>query len=286
MDGAVGALQEITYPASWAKAGQEAYLEKGEPEFVTKVMRPMLAQQGDKLPVSAVPADGIFPTATTQYEKRGIAINVPVWIPENCIQCNQCAFVCPHAVIRPVLAAEEDLKDAPKDFVTVEAKGKEFKDLQIPDPGEPAGLHGLRQLCGHLPGQAKGPGHETAGDPDGGPGSQPHLFHRTPGDGRGDARHLGQGKPVQAASVRVFRSVPGVRRDSLHQARHTALRRPDADRQCHRLFLHLRRFRSELSLHGERGGPRPCVGELPLRRQCGIRARYGAGRHAEKEQTG
>jgi len=131
VDGAVGALQEITYPAAWAKAGQEAYLEKGEPEFVTKVMRPMLAQEGDKLPVSAVPADGIFPTATTQYEKRGIAINVPVWIPENCIQCNQCAFVCPHAVIRPVLASEEDLKDAPKDFVTVEAKGKEFKELQF-----------------------------------------------------------------------------------------------------------------------------------------------------------
>jgi len=73
-------------------------------------MRPMLAQQGDKLPVSAVPADGIFPTATTQYEKRGIAINVPVWLPEHCIQCNQCSFVCPHAVIRPLLASDEDLK--------------------------------------------------------------------------------------------------------------------------------------------------------------------------------
>jgi pyruvate-ferredoxin/flavodoxin oxidoreductase len=131
VDGAIGALQEIAYPASWARAGQEAYIEKGEPEFVSKVMRPMLAQQGDKLPVSAVPADGIFPTATTQYEKRGVAINVPVWIPENCIQCNQCSFVCPHAVIRPVLVSEEDLKDAPKDFFTVEAKGKELKGLKF-----------------------------------------------------------------------------------------------------------------------------------------------------------
>jgi pyruvate-ferredoxin/flavodoxin oxidoreductase len=91
----------------------------------------MLAQQGDKLPVSAFRPDGIFPTATTQYEKRGIAINIPQWIPENCIQCNQCSFVCPHAVIRPVLAAEERLKDAPKDFVTLEAKGKEFKGLRF-----------------------------------------------------------------------------------------------------------------------------------------------------------
>jgi pyruvate-ferredoxin/flavodoxin oxidoreductase len=131
VDGAVGALQEIKVPNHWATAGQEAYLEKDEPEFVTKVMRPMLAQQGDKLPVSAVPADGIFPTATTKYEKRGIAINVPVWIPENCIQCNQCSFVCPHAVIRPVLATEESLKKAPKAFVSEEAKGKELKGLRF-----------------------------------------------------------------------------------------------------------------------------------------------------------
>jgi len=131
VDGAVGALEEIKVPEHWATAGQEAYIEKDEPEFVTKVMRPMLAQQGDKLPVSAVPADGIFPTATTKYEKRGVAINVPMWIPENCIQCNQCSFVCPHAVIRPVLAREKDLEKAPKGFVTEEAKGKELKGLRF-----------------------------------------------------------------------------------------------------------------------------------------------------------
>ncbi|RJR32077.1 MAG: pyruvate:ferredoxin (flavodoxin) oxidoreductase [Desulfobacteraceae bacterium] len=127
IDKAVGALQKIEVPASWATAGQELYMKGEEPEFVTNVMRPMLNQQGDALPVSAFSADGVFPTATTQYEKRGIAINVPEWIPDNCIQCNQCAFVCPHAVIRPVLAKDEDLSDAPKDFVTMEAKGKELK---------------------------------------------------------------------------------------------------------------------------------------------------------------
>ena len=131
VDGAVGALKKVEVPSNWLTAGQESYLEKDEPEFVEKVMRPMLAQQGDKLPVSAFRPDGIFPTATTQYEKRGIAINIPQWIPENCIQCNQCSFVCPHAVIRPVLATEEELKDAPKDFVTLETKGKEFKGLRF-----------------------------------------------------------------------------------------------------------------------------------------------------------
>ena len=131
VDQAVGALKKVKIPKSWATAGHGTYMEKDEPEFVTEVMRPMLKQQGDQLPVSALPPDGIFPTATTRYEKRGIAINVPEWQPDNCIQCNQCAFVCPHAVIRPVLAAKEDLEEAPKDFVTIDAKGKELKDLQF-----------------------------------------------------------------------------------------------------------------------------------------------------------
>ncbi len=130
VDAAVGGLKKITVPESWARAGQQAYADKDEPEYVKSVMRPMLAQQGDNLPVSALPPDGIFPTATTQFEKRGIAIDVPEWQPDNCIQCNQCSFVCPHAVIRPVLAREEALADAPKDFITLEAKGKELKGLR------------------------------------------------------------------------------------------------------------------------------------------------------------
>ena len=130
VDKAIGALTKIDVPESWTLAGQEAYREEDDPEFVKNVMRPMLAQQGDKLPVSVMPPDGIFPTATTQYEKRGVAVDVPEWQPENCIQCNQCSFVCPHAVIRPVLAHKEALKDAPKNFVTLEAQGKELKGLR------------------------------------------------------------------------------------------------------------------------------------------------------------
>ena len=150
VDNAVGALKKIKVPASWATAGQEAYMEEDEPEFVTRVMRPMLAQQGDRLPVSAMPPDGIFPTATTQYEKRGIAIHVPEWQPENCIQCNQCSFVCPHAVIRPVLAHEESLAPAPKEFVTVEAKGKELKGLRYRiqiSPLDCTGCGNCAQVC-------------------------------------------------------------------------------------------------------------------------------------------
>ncbi len=120
-------LVEIDYPETWINAVAGAPEIKAEPEFITKVMRPMLAQQGDKLPVSAFSPDGIFPVATSQYEKRGVAINVPEWIKANCIQCNQCAMVCPHAAIRPVLLTDAEQKAAPSDFQTVPAMGKELK---------------------------------------------------------------------------------------------------------------------------------------------------------------
>jgi pyruvate-ferredoxin/flavodoxin oxidoreductase len=150
VDNAIQGLEKIQVPQAWATAGQEKYMDKDEPEFVRDVMRPMLALKGDTLPVSAFSPDGVFPTATTKYEKRGIAINVPEWIPENCIQCNQCSFVCPHAVIRPVLADKDDLKDAPKAFITVEAKGKELKGLsyriQI-SPLDCTGCGNCAQVC-------------------------------------------------------------------------------------------------------------------------------------------
>ena len=121
-------LVKIDYPQSWADLGAGERAEAEEPEWVQQVMRPILAQQGDKLPVSAFTPDGIFPVSTTRYEKRGVAINVPQWIMENCIQCNQCAMVCPHASIRPVLLTEDELGQAPEGFEAKKALGKELKD--------------------------------------------------------------------------------------------------------------------------------------------------------------
>jgi len=121
---------EINYPDSWRDAVDEVkapLMRKEEPEFVKTVMRPMIEQKGDELPVSVFEPDGVFPLGTTRYEKRGVAINVPEWNPENCIQCNQCAFVCPHAAIRPVLVNDDELKDAPESFETKPATGKELK---------------------------------------------------------------------------------------------------------------------------------------------------------------
>jgi len=127
VDNALDNLTQIECPASWADVSDGAAASEDEPDFVTNVMRPMLAQQGDKLPVSAFAPDGLFPVATTQYEKRGVAINVPEWIMDNCVQCNQCAMVCPHAAIRPHLVTDEELSKAPQGFEAKKATGKELK---------------------------------------------------------------------------------------------------------------------------------------------------------------
>ena len=121
-------LTQVDYPESWAEAADQPAAKKDEPDFVRNVMRPILAQQGDKLPVSAFRPDGIFPLDTSKYEKRGVAIKVPEWIMENCIQCNQCSMVCPHASIRPVLLTEEELGQAPDGFEAKKAVGKDLKD--------------------------------------------------------------------------------------------------------------------------------------------------------------
>ncbi|GAB6909036.1 Pyruvate-flavodoxin oxidoreductase [Desulfosarcina cetonica] len=128
VDNTLDHLVPIDYPPEWAQAGEAAAAQAvAEPDFVKSVMRPMLVQQGDSLPVSAFRPDGIFPVATTRYEKRGVAINIPEWIMENCIQCNQCAMVCPHASLRPVLVTEEELQAAPAAFGAPKALGKELK---------------------------------------------------------------------------------------------------------------------------------------------------------------
>ena len=131
VDQTLANLQEITYPESWKNAAGSDVVTSEIPAFVKDVMNPMLKQQGDTLPVSAFQPDGVFPVDTARYEKRGVAIQVPEWIIDNCIQCNQCAFVCPHAAIIPVVATAEELAAAPKTFETRPALGKELKGYQF-----------------------------------------------------------------------------------------------------------------------------------------------------------
>jgi pyruvate-ferredoxin/flavodoxin oxidoreductase len=127
------AVVRINVPESWKNAADEVKTSINEPDFIKNILRPMNAMNGDSLPVSAFTGieDGTFPNGTSAYEKRGIAVNVPEWISENCIQCNICSLVCPHAVIRPFLATKEELSDAPEGFVTKQATGKGLEDVQF-----------------------------------------------------------------------------------------------------------------------------------------------------------
>ena len=131
IDMGMEAVHQVTVPASWSGADCVEEGTKDEPAFIKDILRPMNAQEGDELPVSAFVEreDGTFPMGTSAYEKRGIAVDVPEWIMENCIQCNQCSFVCPHAAIRPFLLDEEEQKAAPETFETLKAMGKEFAGM-------------------------------------------------------------------------------------------------------------------------------------------------------------
>jgi len=101
------------------------------PEFVVDVLGKIIGKDGDNLPVSKLPNDGTYPTGTTQYEKRNIALEIPVWEPDLCIQCGKCAFVCPHAVIRTKVYEPEVLENAPETFKSIDAKFREFPDAKF-----------------------------------------------------------------------------------------------------------------------------------------------------------
>ena len=125
-------LTKVEIPADWANAQDEAVEAKDEPKFVKEILRPVNRFEGNSIPVSAFVdnEDGTYMAGSSAYEKRGIAVNVPQWIPENCIQCNQCSFVCPHAAIRPVLMDEAEKASAPEGFDSIKANGKQFDGLQ------------------------------------------------------------------------------------------------------------------------------------------------------------
>ncbi len=122
---------KVVVPESWKTIADDAAENEKRPKFIRKVVDVMNAQRGDSLPVSTFKGieDGTFPMGTSAYEKRGIAVNVPEWQSDKCIQCNRCSLVCPHAAIRPFLLDESEKAGAPAGFTTLPATGPQFKGL-------------------------------------------------------------------------------------------------------------------------------------------------------------
>jgi pyruvate synthase len=136
IDAGVDAIVKINVPESWKSLSVKSEVREVKsksPEmvkFVKEVLQPVGMMQGDSLPVSVFEdrADGTFPQGSAAFEKRGVAVDVPEWIPENCIQCNQCAYVCPHATIRPFALNAQEAADAPAAMKKVQMKGKGCED--------------------------------------------------------------------------------------------------------------------------------------------------------------
>ena len=153
IDAGANGFEEVKYPESWATTTEgKVVADVTDDPYFKDFIKPVLAQNGDKLPVSKLAADGCVPTATTKYEKRGIAVEVPVWNPDACIQCNQCSMVCPHACIRPFLIKDET--EVP--FATKPATGKEFAGFKFRMQISPFDCSGCGNCADICPAKAKG----------------------------------------------------------------------------------------------------------------------------------
>ena len=241
------------------------------PDFVKEVLGAIIAIDGDDLPVSAMPVDGTFPTGTTQWEKRNIALEIPVWEPDLCIQCGKCAFVCPHAVIRQKVYDPALLEGAPETFKSMDAKFKEFPDMKFTIQVAPEDCTGCGLCVEACPAKDKtNPARKAINMAD-----QPPLrdsesdnwdfFLNLPDPDR-TAFATQLRSRIRSCCARCLSSpapAPAAVKP-LCQTGLPALRRPDCHRQCHRLFLHLRRQPAHHPLDRQQGRPRPGLVQLAV----------------------
>ncbi len=163
VDKGVSGAKKIDVPAAWANAAGDLKLETAEGDrkelvdYANKILFPVNAQQGDKLPVSTFMGgvDGHFPQGLAAFEKRGIAVDVPKWVPENCIQCNQCALVCPHAVIRPFVLDENEKKNAPESLASKKMIGKGCESYEFAMAISPLDCTGCANCANICPAKEK-----------------------------------------------------------------------------------------------------------------------------------
>ncbi len=218
------------------------------PQFVQEATARMIAGMGDSLPVSALPADGTYPTGTAKWEKRNIAQEIPVWDSDVCIECGKCAMVCPHGVIRIKVYDPQHLAGAPATFKSCDARDREWQGLKYTIQVAPEDCTGCGICVDICPAKNKSQTRLKAINMS----PQPPLrepqrenwnfFLTIP---EIDRRHVKartiRQQQVQAAAVRVLQRLLRLRRDAIHQAGDPALRRSHDRRQRHRVLVHLRR---------------------------------------------
>ena len=264
------AYRKIAIPADWADAqdtAEEVKLE-GAPavvEQVKNILFPVDKMNGDSLPVSAFVkhVDGQFELGVAAYEKRGVAVSVPAWDETKCIQCNNCAYVCPHATIRPYALTEEEAKNAPAAAKIVPIKAGKGKGVyQYTMAVSPLDCMGCAVCVGQCPVNAL-----TMVPQESQLDQQPVFDYCVSkvADKKDMQDDTVQRQPVPSAHAGVLRLLRRLRRDQLRPPRDPALRRPDVHLQRHRLLLHLGRPRRDFPLLHQQGRPRPRLVQLPLR---------------------
>jgi len=156
VDAALSEISEVKVPATvTSKTKMPPAVPADAPKFVKEVLGEIIADKGDKIPVSKMPVDGKFPSGTTQFEKRNIAVQIPVWEPSVCIQCGQCSLVCPHATIRIKAYDAKYAENAPKTFKCADAKGKEFAGMKFTVQVAPEDCTGCGNCVMTCPAQEK-----------------------------------------------------------------------------------------------------------------------------------
>jgi pyruvate-ferredoxin/flavodoxin oxidoreductase len=156
VDAAIDKIYEVKVPGKvTSKIKMRQLVPDNAPDFVKNVTAELMGFHGDKLPVSKMPDDGKFPTGTTKFEKRNVAVNIPVWEPDICIQCGTCSFVCPHAAIRVKAYDPKYAEGAPKTFKSADAKGKDFTGMKFTVQVAPEDCTGCEACVQACPAQEK-----------------------------------------------------------------------------------------------------------------------------------